>query len=157
MIDGGYDIDIEAVNQNVEEAEVVTFYFPMLRRTLLIDTRHGPHEGPLVCLVAMVDSSAERYESLRHLRPRLARPESFTMIPWARSVGALESTGVWECVTARLLHCGGHEALIDAGRCLRELRGLELDELRLAIRGSEYRTVWGRAGVGDEAEPPANL
>lgn len=157
MIDGGYDIDIDAVNQNVEEAEVVTFYFPMLRHTLLVDTRCGPQEGPLVRLVAMVDSSAQRYESLRRLRPQLPRPESLTMIPWAHSIGALESTGVWEHVTARLLECGGPEVLIDAGGCLRELRMLELTELRLAIRGAEYRTVWGRAGVGDSAEPPANV
>ncbi|MBX7111649.1 MAG: hypothetical protein K1X87_07360 [Dehalococcoidia bacterium] len=155
MIDGGYDIDLEAVNQNVEEAEVVTFYFPMLRRTLLVDMRCGPLEGPLICVVAMVDSSAQRYESLRRLRPQLPRPESLTMIPWAHSIGALEETGVWDRVTGRLLECGAADVLVEAGRCLRELRVLELNELRLAIRGPEYRTVWGRAGVGDGAEPPA--
>jgi hypothetical protein len=64
---------------------------------------------------------------------------------------------VWHRVTQRLLDCGDSAVLTDAGRCLRELRALELNELRLAIRGSEYRTVWGRAGVGDEAEPPANV
>lgn len=157
MIDGGYDIDLEAVHQNVGEAEVVTFYFPMLRRTLLVDTRCGPQEGPLVSVVAMVDSSAQRYDSLRRLRPQLPRPESLTMIPWAHSVGALESTGVWQRITDRLQQCSGPEVLIDAGRCMRELRGLELNELRHAITGSEYRTLWGRAGVGDSAEPPASV
>ncbi len=121
MIDGGYDIDLEAVNQNVEEAEVVTFYFPMLRRTLLVDTRCGPQEGPLVCVVGMVDNSTQRYESLRRLRPQLPRPASLSMIPWAHSVGSLESTGVWERIIQRLLQCGGPEVLIEAGRCLREL------------------------------------
>ncbi len=102
----------------------------------------------------MVDSSSERYESLRRLRPELPRPESLTMIPWPRSVGTLETTGVWEHVTARLQECGGAEVLIQARRCLRELRSLELNELRHAITGSQYRTVWGHAGVGDSAEPP---
>ncbi len=102
MIDGGYHIDIEAVTQNIDEAAVVSVHFPMLRQTLLIDTRCGPSEGPQVCVVTMVDSSSERYESLRRLRPELPRPESLTMIPWPRSVGALETTGVWERVTARL-------------------------------------------------------
>ncbi len=156
MIDGGYDIDLEAVNQNIDEAEVVTLHFPMLRRTLLIDTRCGPNEGPLVCVVSMVDSSAERFASLRQLRTELPRPESLSMIPWTLSVGSLESTGVWARVLARLDQCGGSEVLIDARRCLRELRSLELNEFRHAITGSQYRTVWGRAGVGDEAEPPAN-
>lgn len=156
MIDGGYGIDIEAVTQNIDEAAVVSLHFPMLRRTLLIDTRCGPNEGPLVCVVTMVSSSAERFESLRRLRPELPRPESLTMIPWPHSVGQLETTGVWERVTARLQECGGAEVLIDSRRCLRELRSLELNELRHAITGSQYHTVWGRAGVGDGAEPPAS-
>jgi hypothetical protein len=156
MIDGGYDIDIEAVTQNIDEAAVVSLHFPMLRRTLLIDTRSGPEEAPLVCVVTMVNNSQERFESLRRLRPNLPRPESFTMIPWPRSVGSLEWTGVWDRITARLQECGGAEVLIDARRCLRELRSLELNELRHAITGSEYRTVWGRTGVGDGAEPPSN-
>ena len=156
MIDGGYDIDIEAVKQNVDEAVVVTLHFPMLRRTLLVDTRHGHNEGPLVCVVAMVDNSAERFQSLQRLRPELPRPDSLTMIPWARSVRSLEWTGIWARVLARLQECGGPNVLVDAGRCMRELRSLELNELRHAITGSRYRTVWGRAGVGDEAEPPAN-
>jgi hypothetical protein len=156
MIDGGYDIDIEAVHQNIDEAAVVSLHFPMLRRTLLIDTRRGPNDGPLVCVVSMVNSSAERFESLRRLRPELPRPESLTMIPWARSVRTLERTGVWDRVMARLEECGGPQTLIDARRCLRELRSLELNEYRRAITGSEYRTVWGRTGVGDEAGPPAS-
>lgn len=156
MIDGGYDIDIEAVMQNIDEAAVVSLHFPILRRTLLVDTRCSPNEGPLVCVVTMVNSSSERFESLRRMRPELPRPESFTMIPWPRSVGSLESTGVWERVTARLLVCGGPEVLIDAKRCLRELRSLELNEYRHAITGSQYRTVWGRTGVGDRTEPPSN-
>lgn len=156
MIDGGYDIDIDAVNQNIGEAAVVTLHFPMLRRTLLIDTRSGPSDGPIVCVVSMVNNSAERFESLRRLRPELPRPESLTMIPWPRTVGTLESTGVWDRILARLQATGGPEVLIEARRCLRELRSLELSELRHAITGSQYRTVWGRAGVGDGAEPPAS-
>jgi hypothetical protein len=156
MIDGGYDIDFDAVNQNIGEAAVITLHFPMLRRTLLIDTRSGPSDGPIVCVVSMVNNSAERFESLRRLRPELPRPESLTMIPWPRTVGTLESTGVWDRILARLQVTGGPEVLIEARRCLRELRSLELSELRHAITGSQYRTVWGRAGVGDGAEPPAS-
>jgi hypothetical protein len=156
MIDGGYDIDIEAVHQNIDEAAVVSLHFPMLRRTLLIDTRRGPSDGPLICVVSMVNSSQERFDSLRRLRPELPRPESLTMIPWARSVGSLERIGVWDRILARLQQCGGPEVLIDARRCLSELRSLELTEFRHAITGSQYRTVWGRTGVGDSAEPPTN-
>ena len=141
MIDGGYDIDIEAVVQNIAEAEVVTLHFPILRQTLLIDTRGGA-DGPLVRVMPMVDNTHERFESLKALRPDLPRPQSITMIPWARSVTALESAGVWECVIARLEGCADEEMIKQAHRAFRQLRSLELVELREAIVGKQYRTVW---------------
>jgi hypothetical protein len=68
-------------------------------------------------------------------------------------VTSLEWAGVWDCVLTRLERCGDQSTLIEARRCFRELRSLELSELRQAITGAQYRTVWGRAGVGDQAEP----
>ncbi len=144
MIDGGYDIDIEAVVQNIDEAEVVTLHFPILRQTLLIDTRCTPQDGPLVRVMPMVNNTEERFASLRALRPGLPRPHSITMIPWARSIGALEWVGVWNRVLARLERCGTPETLRSARRTLRQLRSLELVELREAIVGRQYRTVWSR-------------
>lgn len=151
MIDGGYEIDIEAVIQNIAEAEVVTLHFPMLRQTLLIDTRCGHLEGPLVRVVPMVKNTEERFASLKAMRPELARPRSITMIPWARSVATLDSTGVWPHVLARLEACGTSETLAEARRAFRQLRSLELVELREAIVGKQYRTVW-RATSTDRAE-----
>ena len=150
MLDGGYDIDIDAVVQNIDEAEVVTLHFPMLRQTLLIDTRCTEHDGPLVRVVPMVNNTQERFDSLRALRPHLSRPQSITMIPWARSVGALESAGVWARLLARLERCGDAGTLTEARRAYRQLRSLELVEMREAIVGKQYRTVW-RARRADEA------
>jgi hypothetical protein len=142
MIDGGIDIDIDAVVQNIDEAEVVTLHFPILRQTLLIDTRSSEYEGPLVRVMPMVDSTQERFDSLKALRPDLPRPRSITMIPWARSVSALEGVGVWTRVLARLESCGDIETIRDARRSYRQLRSLELVEMREAIEGKAYRTVW---------------
>lgn len=153
MIDGGYDIDIEAVIQNIDEAEVVTLHFPILRQTLLIDTRctqadgQPAGDGPLVRVVPMVDNAQERFATLRKLRPGFGRPQSITMIPWARSVSALEWSGVWERVLARLDRCGDGRTLAAARRAYRQLRALELVELREAIVGRQYRTVWRRPRV----------
>lgn len=142
MIDGGHEIDIDAVIQNIDEAEVVTLHFPMLRQTLLIDTRVDEHNLPLVRVVPMVDNSSERFASLESMRPGLERPRSITMIPWARSISALEWAGVWPRVIARLEACGDETTLLDARRSFRQLRSLELVELREAIVGRQYRTVW---------------
>ena len=144
MIDGGYDIDIEAVVQNIQEAEVVTLHFPIIRQTLLIDTRCTAGEGPLVRVMPMVNNTEERFATLRVLRPDLPRPHSITMIPWARSVSALESAGVWPSVLARLESCGTRTTVRTAERTLRQLRSFELAELREAIVGRQYRTIWSR-------------
>ncbi len=149
MIDGGYDIDIDAVVQNIQEAEVVTLHFPIIRQTLLIDTRCTPDDGPLVRVMPMVDNTEERFATLRALRPGLPRPQSITMIPWAHSVAALDRAGVWPCVLARLEVCGTPLTLRTARHTLRQLRSLELAELREAIVGRAYRTVWSRDRARD--------
>ena len=151
MLDGGpgFELDIDAVKQNVDEAEIVSLFFPLIRKTLLLDTRSDSMVGPMVTLVDMVQNASQRFSSLHKMRPGLPRPESITMIPWARPSTALRTTGVWEHVTARLETCGDHRCVDAANRCLAEIRRLERHELGLVLSGDGYRTLWGRLGVGD--------
>lgn len=149
MIDGGMGVDIATIVQNIAEAEVVTLHFPMLRQTLLLDSRCDKQEGPLVTVVPMVNNSAERLASLRRLRPRFERPHSLSMIAWPSTVECLRREGVWDAVLARLADSGDAQAVAAAERTLARLRALELIEIRQVIVGMEYRTVWGRAGAGD--------
>lgn len=142
MLDGGYELDIEGICENVDEVEVISIYFPMLRRTLLMDTRSEEFVRPYIGIVPMVRSPAERFESLKRLRPRLPRPDSITLVPWTRRVGALEEAGVWERVIARLEGTGGAPELTRARDCLAELYVLEQQELGNAIRGRQYETIW---------------
>lgn len=140
MIDGGSDLDLEAVIENVCEADVICLYFPALGQTLVVDTRTAPGIDALVCVVPMVDSAAARVRSLRRLRPQLPRPLSITMIPWTRRPRSLVASGVWEQLLARL------EDVAPAQRCLRELHASELTELGRAIVGREgYEAIWSRA------------
>jgi hypothetical protein len=151
MLDGGpgFEIDIAAVQKNVEEAEVVSLYFPILRKTLLVDTRTADDVTPLVCLVDMVQNAGERFRSLRRLRPQLPRPESITLIPWTIRVESLRQTGVWARLTARLSECGGEDSLQSAADCFAELDALERREIWRALTGKNYRTIWGRPGIED--------
>ncbi len=142
MLDGGYELDIEGICESVDEVEVISLYFPMLRRTLLMDTRSGDLVRPYIGIVPMVRTPAERFESLKRLRPRLPRPDSITIVPWTRRVGALEEAGVWERVLARLEDEGGEAELTRACDCLAELYALEQQELGNAIRGRQYETIW---------------
>ena len=150
MLDGtGLGVNIEAIKRNIAEAEIITLYFPILRKTFLLDTRTDGNVGPLVCLVEMVDSGQERVRSIRRLRPQLPRPGSITMIPWLGRVESLEAQGVWACLLARLETCGDARCLKLATTCFDELAQLERRELRRAITGEQHRTIWGRLGSGD--------
>ena len=110
MLDGGpgFEIDIDAVNRNVSEAEVLSLYFPRLRKTLLLDTRTAAGVGPLIAVVDMVDNASQRLLSLRKLRPQFPRPQSITLIPWVLRAGSLRQTGVWERLIERLVEATPH-------------------------------------------------
>lgn len=139
MIDGGSDLDLEAAIQNIQEAEVVCLYFPAFNHTLLVDGRTGPNVRPLMAVVPTTRTPADRIRSLRRLRPQLPRPESITMIPWARRVGSLMDCGVWQSLLARV------EDDECAADCMKRLRAMELAEFRDAIVGRAYRSIWSRA------------
>ena len=142
MLDGGYELDIEGICENIDEVEVMSIYFPMLRRTLLLDTRSEKFVRPYIGIVPMVRTPAERFESLKRLRPRLPRPDSITIVPWTRRIGAMEEAGVWERLLTRLGEIGGATELARARDCLDELQSLEQQEMHNAIRGRQYETIW---------------
>lgn len=140
MIDGGIEIDLEAVLQNIAEAEVVTLFFPTLRRTLLVDTRTSEHAGSFVKIVPMAKDGGERLRSLRKLRPQFPHPSSITLIPWDARVGSLVHLGIWEPLMARI------DCREVAQACLEALCTIEEAEHRAAILGDEYQTLWARSG-----------
>lgn len=143
MIDGGTDLDIEAAIQNIQEAEVVCVYFPAFNQTLLVDARTAPNVAPLMAVVPMVRTAADRIRSLRRLRPQLPRPDSITMIPWGRRVRSLVDCGLWEQLLVRVE--GADPADMSPEDCMVRLRGMELSEFRDAIIGRAYQSIWSRA------------
>lgn len=151
MLDTGDTLELEAIATNIAEAEVIALYFPLFRKTLIIDTRTNSSAGPMVCVVEMVNTTQERVRSLRRMRPQFSRPDSITMIPWQRRIDTLRDTGVWARIDARLRACGDAEGLAAAGACFDELRAFERREFRRAITGERYQTLWGRPGLGDRS------
>lgn len=152
MLDGGFEVDLDSALASIRDAEVISLYFPHLRKTLLIDTRTDERTGPLVAVVEMANSSQERLRSLRRMRPQFPRPDSITLIPWQRRAVTLRDLGVWRGIEARLTAIAPDtRTLEDAAACLDELRVCERRELRHAITGEQYHTLWGRLGVSDEA------
>ncbi|MEX2228174.1 MAG: hypothetical protein WEB13_00915 [Dehalococcoidia bacterium] len=145
MLDNGVETDLDVIQRNIDEAEVVSLYFPSLGKTLLIDNRTSEHVGPMVRLLPMAGSSADRLRSIRRLRPELPHPTSVSWIPWTRRVASLRALGVWDHIMRRFEeHADCHAPSDAALACLATLRRLELYERRCAITGERYRALWQR-------------
>ena len=144
MLDSGIELDLERVVQNIDEADVITIYFPLLGKTLILDTRRNEHAGPLITLVPIAQDGVDRFQSLTELRPSFPRPRSISMIPWTQRVDSLARLGVWSHVMARVQTIGSDPfAFVEmADSCLCELRELEVRELLRAVSGEQYQTLW---------------
>jgi hypothetical protein len=143
-MDSDYQIDMAEVRRHLDETQVVGFWFPFLRLTLLLDTRSTERDLPMVVVVPMVESVDERMRSLSRLRPRFPRPESMTLIPWPRLVGALERLGVWELIEKRMAQLGGEALRSRCRDAFAELLQAERKQVRGAITGEGYETMWER-------------
>lgn len=147
-MDSEFCIDIAQILKSIDTAEVVSMYFPLLRRALLIDFRSNATEGPMVKVVPMVDSIEERFRSLRRLRPRFPRPESITVIPWPKYVRSLERIGIWDRIEQHFMNSEYPTALKACSDGFDELLQIEAAELVNAIRGETYQSVWRNDGAG---------
>ena len=63
-MDTDYRIDVSEVNRNIDVADVIALYFPLLRKTLLMDMRTNDVDGPLIKVVPMANTPEERFQSL---------------------------------------------------------------------------------------------
>ncbi len=143
-MDGNFRLDLNAVLAHIESAQTLSVFFPMLRRALIIDLRHGPQEGPLVRVMPMARSASDRMRSLKRMRPHLPRAGEIVAIPWAGYVGTLVSSGVWEKLLGRVTGVGAEESRKAMAEALEELRRIERHEIGALIRGEQYETMWAR-------------
>ena len=143
-VDGSHGLDLGTIAHYVETAGTISFFFPMLRRSLVIDLRPSSEDGPMIRVMPVARSASDRLRSLKRLRPHMPRPRSLVAIPWPVYVDTLVSSGVWDRLLARLADCGSQEALRAAERALAELRLIEQRELGSLIRGERYETIWAR-------------
>ncbi len=143
-MDSDYQLDLSEVRRHLDHTQVVGFFFPFLRRTLLIDTRTSDVDGPLVIVTPMVNSVEERIRSLRRLRPRFEKPESMTLIPWPRWIESLQRLGVWDMIERRVTDLGGDSLRNRCEEALAELLREEQLQVKNAITGEGYQTLWER-------------
>ena len=143
-MDGDFRVNLEEVFKNIYSAEVISIYFPLLQKTILIDTRFTAEDPPMVKVVPMASSIEERNRALRKLRPRFPRPKSITVVPWPKYVESLVELGVWGKVLERFVYSGHKETVEEGNRILKDVHRLEIEEISAVIKGENYHTMWAR-------------
>ncbi|OGO51190.1 MAG: hypothetical protein A2148_08965 [Chloroflexi bacterium RBG_16_68_14] len=151
-MDSEFRIDISEVNRAIGMGEIIALYFPLLRKTLLMDTRTTPLDGPMIKVVPMASSPEERFRELMRMRPRLPKPESINIVPWPKYVNSLVRLGVWDHIVRRLIDIGPPQIVRQCEECLQELYRVEREEIRRAITGENYETLWDASGTYEELE-----
>ncbi len=149
-MDSDFRIDISEVGRAIDLGEIIALYLPLLRKTLLMDTRTNTMDGPMIKVVPMASSPEERFRELTRLRPRFPKPESISIIPWPKYVASLVRLEVWDHIVRRFLEIGSPEIVRQCDDCLQELYRVEREEIRRAITGENYETLWDAAGTQGE-------
>ena len=148
-MDMDFPVDLAEYGRRIEDAEVLSVYFPMLGKTLLLDLRYTADIPPFIRVVSSARGPEERLRYLRRTRPGLPRPTDLTAMfcrgsSTAWSVWA-SSSGCWSARPPR-----GHPSAVQACReALRELQQLERAEL---ASGNLRRAL--PHGLGPEAVGP---
>ena len=142
--DNTIDVDMAAMGEVMQRADVLTIGFSVFAERLLIDVRSSPVQGPLVTIVGPVATVQERYMWLGQHRGAFGAPEAFSFIVWPKSVRNLvERDGL--APMARRLMLVSPEAAATLHDELAKLAWMERESTRMAIRGEgPWKTIWGR-------------
>lgn len=145
LTENGVEVDLEALNDLLDRADVLTIGFGLFPERLLMDVRTKGAEGPMVAIVAPVTSVQERYLWLGQNRPSFGAPEAFSFFVWPHTVGRLMEQDVLEPMRRRMSAVSNDGAEV-LDRSLATLAELERQAVRAAVRGDDpWRALWERS------------
>jgi hypothetical protein len=128
----------------IAEADVVSIFFPLLRRAMVIDLRHEDGIPPIVKIMPQAGSIEERIAGIERIRPGLGKIRSILGVPWLKSVRNLQQEGITERVVRRLVETGlspdESERLLR--NAINSLWGIERIAFVSMIKGEGYKTLW---------------
>ncbi|MCK9494589.1 MAG: hypothetical protein M0R75_03700 [Dehalococcoidia bacterium] len=141
-MDDAYQVDQGALRAAVRERDHLVFRFSTIPLRLFLDFRTSAEDGPGVFALPPASSIRERMTSMREVRPNFPRPERVNVVAWPLRVSGLRRLGVIEEIRLRLSDLDGFEALGELDRVVEHLEQSEALEVRRAITGEGYRTLW---------------
>jgi hypothetical protein len=135
---------LSQVLSGISEAEVVTIFFPLLRRAMVIDARTDEDTGHMVKVMPQVNSMEERIRSIEKLRPQFGKVRSILGVPWMKSVRRLDEHGVTRMLVDKLVSAGATYGEADAAvhAAAEQLWRLEKMAFVRMIRGEGFSTLW---------------
>ena len=155
-MDSTYDVDIDGLLRTVQRSDHVIVRFSTLAQRLFIDFRTSSSEGPGIFVLPVAHTIQERLATIAAARPNFPRPEKLYVMAWPLRVAGLGRLGFVEAARKRFAAMDAFEAVRNLDRAIRDLERAEDLELRSAITGEGYRTIWpGIAGGSDlPPDPP---
>lgn len=135
---------LDHVISGISESEVISIFFPLLRRSLVVDTRREAGTPHMVRVMPQAKSMEERISSIEMLRPGLGKIHSILGIPWMRSVRSLRDHGVKSSLVQRLTNAGVPVGLAgkQVDEAIDQLWRIERLGFERMIRGKGYSTLW---------------
>src|SRR5690349_10441885 len=93
---------LSQVISGIAAAEIITIFFPLLRRALVVDTRHDDSNLHMISVMPQVRSMEERISTIERLRPQMGKVQNIMGIPWIKSVNSLRENGITDQIIKRL-------------------------------------------------------
>lgn len=141
-MDNSYQVDTAAMFGAIRAHDHLVFRFQTIPLRLFVDFRTSETQGPGAYVLPQAASFRERMDTILQVRPDFPRLKRINVVPWPLRVGSLERLGVIERLRERLGDMDGFETLRDLDAAMRELEAAERHELRRAITGEGYKTLW---------------
>ncbi len=141
-MDGDFELDVDEILTDLKDADVLSLFFPMFRKSLVLDLRSSENAGPMVKIMPMVASPQERMRAIRRLRPGFPRRHSLAVVAWPRYVNSLRTHGIWQRLVERIEAAGHKQATEDMDKALQELLRQEKAEMARVVMGDNYHTIW---------------
>jgi hypothetical protein len=128
----------------IDDADVISLFFPLLRRALVIDARSAPGDPPVISVMPQVTSVEERIAMIEAQRPALGKVQAVLAVPWLRSVRELGERGIVPVLVDRLAKSGlsPDVARPKLEKAMDRLWGIERLAFAGMIRGEGYQTIW---------------
>jgi len=144
-MDSYFDLDREALAASIAGTDHLLFRFATVSPRVFVDFRSEGEVGPVVHVLPPAGSLVERLVSIREARPELPLPDRLMLIAAPARVRGLERMGALDAIRDRLAGLDACDQRIELDLACEPLQALEREEMRRAITGEGYRTVWTSA------------